>query len=421
MKKIDYILDFCKELGKEMIACGSNVEKVDFALERICHAYGLHDVTTANLNTRICVSAKDDEKNYAQRQTDVPPQTLNLERLKMLNKLSYNVVEEKPDVTTLYDLLHGVKTNDFSWWVILLGFLVAMAGLARIFLAGWTEILVVELNTCILFGLGKLANKIRLNKIITNFISMFICSVIAILMKEVGFIGNFFVVMITNAFYLIPGIAMINCARNLLCGSEQNGIIELLKILLEVCTIVAGLAAAYALFSGMVANSPIEETFNNVRSGAFIENFELTFVTLIATIGFSIVFNIHLKDLPFAALGGVLIRIFYILFSLMIPEYRFVYTSLAAFCAALYSEIIAINRKQTSALYLYPSIIPLIPGDLFYYAALGVIWSGSDLFVTYAPDLGITLVAISVGFVICSSVMHYIRKLKFRKTIVENK
>lgn len=421
MKKIDYVLDFCKELGKEMIANGANVEKVDLALERICHAYGLHDVTTANLNTRICVSAKDEQKNYAQRQTDVPPQTLNLERLKMLNKLSYNVVEETPDVTTLYDLLHNVETNDFPWWVILIGFLVAMAGLARIFLAGWREILIVELNTAILFGIGKLSGKIRLNKIITNFISMFICSVIAILMREIGFIDNFFVVMITNAFYLIPGIAMINCARNLLCGSEQNGIIELLKVLLEVCTIVAGLAAAYALFNGMVANTPIEETFNNVRSGTFIENFELTFVTLVATIGFSLVFNIHLKDLPFAALGGVLIRIFYIIFQMILPEYKFVYTLLAAFCAALYSEIVALNMKQTSALYLYPSIIPLIPGDLFYYAALGIIWSNSSLFSTYAPDLGLTLVAISVGFVICSSIMHYARKFRFKRKLAEEK
>ena len=78
MKTIDYILDFCKELGKEMIASGANIERVNMTQERICHAYGLHDVTVANLTTRISVSAKDDQKDYAQRQTDVPPQVINL-------------------------------------------------------------------------------------------------------------------------------------------------------------------------------------------------------------------------------------------------------------------------------------------------------------------------------------------------------
>ena len=147
MKKIDYILDFCKELGKQMIVSGANIERVNHCIERVCHAYGLHDVTCANLSTRISISAKDEEKTYAHRQTDVPPQVINLERLKKLNNLSYYVSENTPDVTTLYDLLHGVKTNDFPWWVIMIGYLVAMAGLGRIFAAGWAELLIIELNT----------------------------------------------------------------------------------------------------------------------------------------------------------------------------------------------------------------------------------------------------------------------------------
>ena len=40
MERIDYILDFCKELGKQMIASGANIERVDLCVERICHAYG---------------------------------------------------------------------------------------------------------------------------------------------------------------------------------------------------------------------------------------------------------------------------------------------------------------------------------------------------------------------------------------------
>ena len=174
MKDIDYILDFCKELGKQMVVSGANIERVNMTLERICHAYGLHDVTCANLTTRIFVSAKNAEKEYASRQTDVPPQVFNLEKLKKLNNLSYYVCENKPDVTTIYDLLHGVKTNDFPWWVMLLGFLTAMLGLARIFCAGWSEILVVELNTLMLFGLSKAFSKVHINKIITNFFSMFL-------------------------------------------------------------------------------------------------------------------------------------------------------------------------------------------------------------------------------------------------------
>ena len=416
MERIEYILDFCKELGKQMIASGANIERVNLSIERICHAYGLHDVTCANLSSRISISAKDENKLYAHRQTDVPPQNINLEKLKKLNNLAFDVCKDKPKEDTLYDLLHGIKTNDFPWWVMMIGFLVAMMGLARIFCAGFTEILVVELNTLLLFGLSRALTKVHINKIITNFFSMFLCSLIAMGLYAAHFIDNFYIVVITNAFFLIPGIPMINCARNILCGNEMNGAIDLLKVLLEVCSIVAGVAAAYALLGGATGYPQIEESFN-LRNNLdpVLSSFELVFLTLMASTGFSIVFNIQLKDLPFAALGGVIVRVVHILFKLAFPAYAFVYTIFAAFFAALYSEILAIAKKEPSTLYLYPSIVPLIPGDLFYYAALGIVWGNASIFTKFGPDLALSLVGISVGFVLCSTIVHYIRKFKFLK------
>ena len=416
MERIDYILDFCKELGKQMIASGANIERVNLSIERICHAYGLHDVTCANLTSRISISAKDENKLYAHRQTDVPPQNINLEKLKKLNNLAFDVCKDKPKEDTLYDLLHGIKTNDFPWWIMMIGFLVAMLGLARIFCAGWSEILVVELNTLLLFGLSKAFSKVHINKIITNFFSMFLCSIIAMGLYAAGFIQNFYIVVITNAFFLIPGIPMINCARNILCGNEMNGAIDLLKVLLEVCSIVAGVAAAYALFGGATGYPQIEDSFN-LRNNLdpWLSSFELIFLTLLASTGFSVVFNIQLKDLPFAALGGVIVRVVHILFKLAFPAYAFVYTIFAAFFAALYSEILAIAKKEPSTLYLYPSIVPLIPGDLFYYTALGIVWGNATIFKQFGPDLALSLIGISVGFVLCSTIVHYIRKFKFLK------
>ena len=416
MERIEYILDFCKELGKQMIASGANIERVNLSIERICHAYGLHDVTCANLTSRISISAKDENKLYAHCQTDVPPQNINLERLKKLNNLAFDVCKDKPKEETLYDLLHDIKTNDFPWWVMMIGFLVAMMGLARIFCAGWSEILVVELNTLLLFGLSRALTKVHINKIITNFFSMFICSVIAMGLYAAHFINNFYIVVITNAFFLIPGIPMINCARNILCGNEMNGAIDLLKVLLEVCSIVAGVAAAYALLGGATGYPKIEDTFN-LRNNLdpWLSSFELIVLTLMASAGFSVVFNIQLKDLPFAALGGVIVRVVHILFKLAFPAYAFVYTIFAAFFAALYSEILAIVKKEPSTLYLYPSIVPLIPGDLFYYVALGIIWGNASIVKEFGPNLALSLIGISVGFVLCSTIVHYIRKFKFLK------
>ena len=421
MKRIDYILDFCKELGKQMISCGANIERVDLCMDHLMHAYGLHDVTCANLTTRISISAKDEEKNYAHRQTDVPPQVFNLERLKKLNHLYYYVKENTPDVTTLYDLLHDVKSNDFPWFVILGGYLVAMAALARIFLAGPTELLITELNTVLLFFLSRLASKIRLNKIVSNFVCMFLCSTIAMLFYAAGFVQSFYIIVITNAFFLIPGIQMVNCARNLLCGNEMNGVIDLLKVILEVCTIVAGMAAAYAILGSLAGELRIQDFIDALSHNNLLRSFELVGLSFMASAGFGVVFNIQWKDLLYAAIGGTIVRIVYIALQAAIPDYRFIYTIVAAFCAALYSETLAIFKKEPGVLYRYPSIIPLIPGDLFFYVAAGIIWGDGELISAHAPNLGLVLIGISLGFVLCSTVVHYVRKAKFMKLITNSK
>ena len=108
-----------------------------------------------------------------------------------------------------------------------------------------------------------------------------------------------------------------------------------------------------------------------------------------------------------------IVRIVYIALQTVIPDYRFIFTIVAAFCAALYSEILALVKKEPSVLYRYPSVIPLIPGDLFFYVAAGIVWGNTSLISTYGPTLGLVLIGISLGFVLCSTIVHYIRKFTF--------
>jgi uncharacterized membrane protein YjjB (DUF3815 family) len=144
-----------------------------------------------------------------------------------------------------------------------------------------------------------------------------------------------------------------------------------------------------------------------------LANIELVILSFFASLGFGIVFQIRKEDLIYAALGGALIRIVYLICMALIP-YRIVYVGLAAFCASLYAEILAYYKKMPATVFLYPSIVPLIPGDLFYYSMGAIISSNMEQFLDNAGACVLALLGISIGFVVCSSVMHYTRQKKIR-------
>lgn len=139
-----------------------------------------------------------------------------------------------------------------------------------------------------------------------------------------------------------------------------------------------------------------------------IQNIELIFFSFTASIGFGIVFRIGKQNLFWAGLGGALTRCLY-LFLLEITEQRFIYILLAAMFAALYAEIMAIHNKMPSTVFLYPAIIPLIPGDLLYNTAVNFILQDIHTMLNYAKDCALSLAGMGLGFVMISTFTYYRR------------
>ena len=145
-----------------------------------------------------------------------------------------------------------------------------------------------------------------------------------------------------------------------------------------------------------------------------VENIELIVLSFFASIGFAIVFQVRGKDLLLAGLGGAITRFVYIIFMTFIP-YRILYAGLAAIVAAFFAELVASKKKTPATVFLYPSIIPLIPGDLIYYTMGGLVLSDTATFYKNGIDCILALLGICVGFVVASTISHYVRKFALAK------
>lgn len=141
-----------------------------------------------------------------------------------------------------------------------------------------------------------------------------------------------------------------------------------------------------------------------------VRNMVILLLSFGASFGFGVGFHIQgWKNLSLAGLGGLFTRAVYLLASALVPQ-RFLYTMIASFAASVYGELMARKRKVPAAYFIYPSIIPLIPGDLFHYAISAVIAAHWADFREYGINCLIALLGLSIGMMLSSTTIQSIRK-----------
>lgn len=132
-----------------------------------------------------------------------------------------------------------------------------------------------------------------------------------------------------------------------------------------------------------------------------------SFYSFVATLAFSVLFNIKGKNVWLSAFGGGLSWFFYI-FSLefnISEPLAFFYASVAV---AIYSEIMARVRKCPVTIFIICGILPLVPGGGMYYTMLASVEGN----VTKSLNTGLSTLtiagAVAVGVILVSSLTRLI-------------
>ncbi|MBQ4431686.1 MAG: threonine/serine exporter family protein [Synergistaceae bacterium] len=407
MNELDDILNFCVNLARQMILAGANLERVHLAVEVICKTYHLQDISIFFLSSYISLGAYDSEGNYSSRQASIPPAGIHLEKLRSLNQLSYKVAEIKPNPKVLGQMLERAEqAKEYNTLIVLLGRICAMTFLSFIFGGTIREVFPVAAVTALMHFLMPLLENTGLDRIVINALTMFISTLAALAFVHSGFSGNLAVILITISMIVIPGIPLVNAMRNLLCGREINGILQMLKIVIETLALGMGMYVAIAFFGG--------DALKGAENTVPLSNpYLLVILSYAASIGFGIVFMIPPKDLWLAGLGGALARLALVTLT-PVTDNRLLFVTLAAMAAALYAEFLAVTRRIPSTYFVYPSIIPLIPGDLFFFAIAGLYLGDKAGVEMNGINCLLSLAGLSIGFVLSSAVAHHIRRSHYK-------
>ncbi|NLZ47549.1 MAG: threonine/serine exporter [Clostridiales bacterium] len=139
-----------------------------------------------------------------------------------------------------------------------------------------------------------------------------------------------------------------------------------------------------------------------------------TLYSMLATLGFAIIFNIRGKNILFAALGGGIAWFSYLFFQ----KINFSITAanfMASIIIAIYSEVMARVNKAPVTVYVICSLIPLVPGGGMYYTMFESITGSLDKALKLGVETLSSAGALATGVLLISSISRLITQAKQKR------
>ena len=138
---------------------------------------------------------------------------------------------------------------------------------------------------------------------------------------------------------------------------------------------------------------------------------------LLGSLGFGVFFNVHGKNLFYAALGGMVGWIVYLI-SPVFMAMQLMQFFWAGVSISLYSELLAIKRKCPVTVFLVASMIPLVPGGTIYYTMESLLLGDTQKFIELGVSTFEIAGSIAMGILASSfavKLIKAIRKKSFAK------
>ena len=133
----------------------------------------------------------------------------------------------------------------------------------------------------------------------------------------------------------------------------------------------------------------------------------------IGTLGFAFLYNIRGKRLVYAAFGGLLSWLFFLVFGLLF-ENDVLQSFLSSVLVCVYAEVLARVLQTPATTFSIVSLIPLVPGSSLYYSMTAAL---SETYVDFVERATYTLkiaAALSMGLILVAALSKHIRQLMRR-------
>ncbi len=135
---------------------------------------------------------------------------------------------------------------------------------------------------------------------------------------------------------------------------------------------------------------------------------------LLGTVGFALLFRVSKRNLPFAALGGLLTYLVYESI-MLIDGGALVAAFAAALFMSLYSETLARLLRAPAPVFLLPCAIPIVPGGALYHTIYNLLNYNESVFLENATATVSVALGIAIGMSVSSILVGVALQLQKRE------
>lgn len=388
------------DIGEEMLASGGEVNRVEDTLSRLAKAYGAQKVDIFVITSSIVLTVTfSDDEQYTVSRRILSDSSTDFVRIERFNALSRLCCESPLSIEELQEKIEQIKNTKPHFIKAYIGSAFAAGSFAFFFGGSIFDALLAALFGIIACFLSNVLPRIIKNKamfylIISLFIGIAIC-LCSFLIPNISIDK----ISIGVIMLLIPGIATVNSMRDMLIGDTLSGSLRLIHSLI-IALMLAGGFMMSLLITGADANH-----FSSANG--YIQ----LVPALLGSMGFALVFNLDLKHLALASLGGLFGWLIYLLCEGALALNVFWASLIAAFCADLFSQISARITRTPTTLFLISAIIPLVPGSSLYYTASALVLNNGQ-FAHYGLTTVLVVLAMALGVGISSSIFALLPNLR---------
>ncbi len=251
-KECEIFLENVLELGKQYVATGAEVKRVEETIRRICRTYGFENIEIYAITSLIVATIKAPDGSHYTQSVRINALGTDLGRLEEINAQVRYICESKPSVEELNNTIQNYKKPKPKPIIKCIGYMLAAGGFAVFFGGSVIDGIASALIAIAIYLMDYNLNLRNINNVVYTFIASFASGALALFLTHFSIGQNVDKVMIGDIMLFIPGLLMVNAVKEMFNKDIVTGLYKLIEAVFTAVAIAGGFALSVLLIGGVL-------------------------------------------------------------------------------------------------------------------------------------------------------------------------